>query len=87
MRRCGVDGSVRLGGEGLHPHELVVQHVPRDVDEHRSPTPRHRGAKREPEHVGDPRGLGHPDRQLRHRPEERHQVELLERVAPVQAER
>ena len=56
MGRRRVSRSVRLGGEGLHPHDLVVQHVPRDVDEHRAPAPRHRGAKREPEHVRDPAG-------------------------------
>ena len=87
MGRRRVSRAVRLGGEGLHPHDLVVQHVPRDVDEHRSPAPRHRGAKREPEHVRDPSRLGHLDRQLRHRPEERHQVELLEGVPPLQSER
>jgi hypothetical protein len=87
MRRRRMGRPVGVGGEGIERHDLVVQHVTRDVDEHGSSAPAHRGAEREPERVRDAPGLGHPDREPRHRLEQGDEVELLEGVAAVNAER
>jgi hypothetical protein len=68
-------------------HRLVVQDVPGNLDEDRSPPAGHGGAQRRSQQLGNAFGLVNLDRELGHGPEHPEQVEFLERVLLVVLER
>ena len=85
--RLRVRDAVAARRQRRRGRELLVQHVARDLDEHRAGPAAHRRAQGPAEELGDTLGLVDQERLLGHGPEHRDQVVFLERVFLIVIER